>query len=1039
MKGGNWKVGFGFALGMAIAWSFSDLPIASPFVTTAQAQTTQDLGTSALNLLKQGQQLGKAKQYERAIDYFQRSLIIFRQIKNNEIEQIEPLILIAIGNCYINIGNIQEARKFLLESIEIAKKIGDRTTETQANDLLRILSQQYPLLMDQNRKTEADRLRSQGEQLYKTSRYHEAFQILEQSLQIYQEIQDYQGEATSINNLGAIHDSLSEYQKAINSYHKSLEIYQKIGNRYGESMSLNNLGNTYSHLREYQKALDFFEQALKVLRLIDDGESYRVAVLLNMGDVYRNRNQYLKAIDFYNQSLAISRKIGSADIETKSLNNLGIVYEALGQYQKAIDFCQQALAIAQKIGSAEIKAASFNNLGKLHTNLGQYQIAIDFSQQSLGIFRQIGNLYGEAVSLNNLSSVYSEIGQYQKAIDFSQQALSIARQMGTLDVETGAITNLSAAYGHLGEHQKSIDFSQQSLAIAKKISDLSGEATSLNNLASVYNSLKEYQKSINFYQRSLAITRQLGELSSEASALNNLGSVYDSLGEYQKSIDFYQQSLAIKKKIGDVSGEAITLNNIGAALNAQSHDELAILFFKQSIRIRESTRDNIKKLNKEEQQSFVNSIAYTYRNTAKLLLKQDRIIEAIQVLDLLKVQELEDYLKNIKGNDRTKQGLRLLPPEANISPQLSTINYQNIPEINRQLANQIQQLPKSEINRVPDYLKQIPQGSVLLYPLILDDRIELILFSPNTIPINRTVKIPKQELEALIKTFIGDINGQGNDATRKTARKLYEILIRPIEADLVAAQAETILYAPDGALRYIPLAALHDGKQWLAEKYRISNLIAYILTDFTPKPKTQPKVLAGAFGSKKKFGQLGLPSTIADVQAIARKFPNSTTLIEDNFSRKAIESQFPNHNIIHLGTHAEFNPGVADSSFILFGNGDKIRFSEITDWQLPNVDLIVLSACRSGVSEKLGTGVEILGFGYQMQKIGAKTAIATLWNVDDQSTQPLMEAFYSELQKGDVSVTEALHRAQISLIKSPDDRENHPKFWAGFFAIGNGL
>ncbi|MFN9535609.1 MAG: CHAT domain-containing protein, partial [Pseudanabaena sp.] len=179
-----------------------------------------------------------------------------------------------------------------------------------------------------------------------------------------------------------------------------------------------------------------------------------------------------------------------------------------------------------------------------------------------------------------------------------------------------------------------------------------------------------------------------------------------------------------------------------------------------------------------------------------------------------------------------------------------------------------------------------------------------------------------------------------------------------------------------------------------------------------------------------------LPATVREVQAIANSFQNSVTLIEEQFSRQAIESKFKNHNILHLATHAEFNSGAPDNSFIIFGNGDKIRLNEITDWQIPNIDLIILSACQTGVG-KLGSGVEILGFGYQVQKAGAKQAIASLWSVNDEGTQALMESFYDELKKGDVSSTEALHRAQVALIKSK--KYNHPNYWSAFFAIGNGL
>ena len=116
---------------------------------------------------------------------------------------------------------------------------------------------------------------------------------------------------------------------------------------------------------------------------------------------------------------------------------------------------------------------------------------------------------------------------------------------------------------------------------------------------------------------------------------------------------------------------------------------------------------------------------------------------------------------------------------------------------------------------------------------------------------------------------------------------------------------------------------------------------------------------------------------------------------------------------------------------------DKATISEIRDWSLSNIDLVVLSACQSGIGGKLGNGIEVLGLGYQMQAAGARVAIASLWKVDDQGTQLLMEVFYQELSKGNIPIVEALRRAQVSLIKSPS--YNHPYFWAAFFAIGNGL
>ncbi|MEE3716339.1 CHAT domain-containing protein, partial [Tumidithrix elongata RA019] len=510
-------------------------------------------------------------------------------------------------------------------------------------------------------------------------------------------------------------------------------------------------------------------------------------------------------------------------------------------------------------------------------------------------------------------------------------------------------------------------------------------------------------------------------------------------------LEYYQQALAIIKQVGDRSTEGKTLNNIGYTLNAQSQAEIAILFFKESVKVRESIRNDLKKLSREEQQSFTKTVADTYRTLADLLLKQGRVTEALQVLDLLKIQELEDYLKNVKGSDRTAKGVELLEPEKAISGQLLAISYEKIPELNRDLANKIQQLPKSEINKVPDYLQKLPQGAVLIYPLILDDRLEIIVFSANTLPVNRTVAIKKAEFEKLIADYRADLRDYTSIDVKDSSKKLYDILIKPIEADLKLAKATTILYAPDGKLRYIPLAALYDGKQWLVEKYRVNNLIAYSLFDPDSKPQANLRIFAGAFGGKggeTRFRFSGLPATISEVDRIAAIFTNTTKLIEGEFTATATKSKVVGQAIVHFATHAQFKSGSPLDSYVLFGDGSKVTLAEINEWNLKDTDLVILSACETGLGGS-GNGAEILGFGYQVQRAGAKASIASLWTVSDGGTQLLMESFYGNLQKGNVSMSTSLREAQLTMIRRPvkqgEINYNHPYYWSAFVLIGNGL
>ncbi|CAN1208817.1 hypothetical protein TUMEXPCC7403_01250 [Tumidithrix helvetica PCC 7403] len=894
----------------------------------------------------------------------------------------------------------------------------------------------------QDRKAEADRLLKVGNQQLAKSQYQEALQLCQSALDIYRSSDNRKSEGNTLIVLGCTNNYQGQHQKAIVFFQQSLAIAKQIGDRTGEVYSLIGLGSAYNYLGQFQKAFVFFQQSLAIAKQIGD-RSGEVYSLFGLGYAYGSLGQFQKAIDYSQQSLAIAKQIGNRKDEGYALIGLGSAYNYLGQLQKAVDLLQESLAIFNQIGNRDGEGWSLVNLGNSYSTLGQYYKAIDFWQQSLAIFKQTGNRYGEGLSLIGLGDAYNILGQYHKAIDFHQQSLAIFNQTGNHNSEGYSLIGIGNDYSALGQYHKAIDFYQQSLAIFKQTGNRYGEGLSLNNLGLAYSSLEQYHKAIDFYQQSLAIFKQIDNRYGEGMSLNNLGNEYVRLGQHQKAIDFYQQSLAIFKQTGNRHGEGFSLNNLGYLFAFQNQSELAILYYKQSVNVHESIRKDIRKLDKSEQKSYLETVSGSYKRLIELLLKQGRVIEALQVLDLLKVQELDDYLKNIKGNDRTSQGIRLLEPEKAMSSQLSAISYEKIPELNQKLANQIQQLPKSEIDKPPDYLQQFPQGTALLYPLILSDRIEIILFAANTPAIHRSVNIKKDDLEKLVTDFKnGLVEGRkdpSDDGFLEPAKKLYDILIKPVEADLKNAKTTTILYAPDGKLRYVPLTALYDGKQFLIENYAVNNLIAYILTDFTPKVSKQPSVLAGAFGGKKGeklFGQNALPASLVEVSEIGKSIENSKALTETNFSRQATEGQLPNYNILHLATHAEFKSGDPDNSFILFGNGDTLRLRGISELKMPNIDLIVLSACETAVV-KSGSGVEILGFGYQIQKAGAKSAIASLWSVSDAGTQKLMQAFYGYVKQGDRSKASALRQAQIDLIRGK--QFSHPYYWSPFILIGNGL
>ncbi len=977
---------------------------------SVQAQTNQARQNEGDLLFNQGNQQFQLSQFDVAFQSWQQALAIYREIQSRPREQA------ALGNlglAYLALGKYEKAIEYQLQSAELAKVMGDR--QGQANSFGNL-----------------------GNAYLSLGQSEKAAEYFVQSLAIARELKDRQIEGSTLGNLGIVYLNLGQYDKAIENQLLALDINRAIKDRLGEGKALGNLGAAYYALGKYDKAIEYQQQTLAIAREVKNRLS-EANSLGNLGATYNAFGKYDQAIDHYQQCLAITREIKDRRGEGVALGNLGVIYKNLGKYNQAIEYQMQYLAIAREIKDRQGEGEVLGNLGLTYVSLGKYDQAIEYQLQSLEIRREVKDRRGEGASLANLGIAYRNLGNYGKAIEYQLQSLAIAKEIKDRRGEGSILGNLGNSYHSSGKYEKAIEYQLQSLAIAREIKDRLSEGGALGNLGAPYYELGKYDKAIEYNLQYLAIAREIKDRSGEMYGQHTLGYAYNALKRSQEAMNSFQQALIISKEIGDRSLEGYALGSIGQVFSESKQTDLAILYYKQSINVREAIRKDIRKLNKEDQRSYLGTISSSYKKLAGLLLNQGRVMEALQVLDLLKVQELEDYLKNVKGSDRTTQGVRILEPEKAIGSQLVSISNEKGAELNRNLAGQIQQLPKAEINKVPDYLKQIPQGTVLLYPLILGDQLEIIFFSPNSLPISRTVKISKTKLESLISDYRAGLLDAGSEDVKDASKALYDVLIKPIEGELIAAKAETILYAPDGILRYVPLSALYDGKQWLTEKYKVSNLIAYSLSDFSPQPKNQPNILAGAFGGStgtKKFGQSALPATLTEVQAIAKSFPNSVTLSEDNFSRQAIESKFKNHNILHLATHAEFNTGSPNNSFIIFGNGDKIRLGEIADWQIPNIDLIILSACQTGVG-KLGDGVEILGFGYQVQKAGAKNAIASLWSVNDEGTQALMEAFYRELKKGDITSTEALHRAQVALIKSP--KYNHPNYWSAFFAIGNGL
>ncbi|MCF2145847.1 CHAT domain-containing protein [Desmonostoc muscorum LEGE 12446] len=659
------------------------------------------------------------------------------------------------------------------------------------------------------------------------------------------------------------------------------------------------------------------------------------------------------------------------------------------------------------------------------------------------------------------------------------------------------LTTSRCASRHLGEKAQALPQNNQLSEIER-----------LNEEAIKQSQQGQSQQALQRLEKALAISREYGERSWEAVTFNNIGRVYQTQRKYSEALQSYQQAILINKELGDLVRLGKTYSNVGYLFDIQNKRELAILFYKGCVINREKARLNPSTLTAPQPDAYSITVSQTYRILGERLLKQKRIPEAQRTMDLLKVEELEEYLQNVPGNQRTAKGIDIVAEEKPIKHKLDqtvdnaivlgkeltklrkiplqerssqqkqrieqlVLNQQQLlDEFNKFLDSplvraQIEQISRTarrqnldleSLNQIRDNLARLPQKSALLYPLILKDSLELVLVTPDSPPIHRTVAVTGENLHETIGDFRQALINPSQNI-KAPARQLYNWLIKPIEKDLKLSGTQTLIYAPDDQLRYIPLTALYDGKQWLVQRFGVNHITSASLTNLnTPKQSTL-RVLAGAFTKgnyqikvgNRQVAFAGLPFATREVESLAAAVPETKKLLDDAFTPGVTVPQMDDYTIVHLATHAAFVVGKPEDSFILFGNGDRVNFRNVATWSLPNVDLVVLSACETGLGGKLGNGEEILGFGYQMQQTGARAAIASLWSVDDGGTQALMSAFYNILSSEKLTKTEALRQAQISLITGNSKAKNdntpatrvsnfsHPYYWAPFILIGNGL
>jgi len=305
----------------------------------------------------------------------------------------------------------------------------------------------------------------------------------------------------------------------------------------------------------------------------------------------------------------------------------------------------------------------------------------------------------------------------------------------------------------------------------------------------------------------------------------------------------------------------------------------------------------------------------------------------------------------------------------------------------------------------------------LVYIFPHEENLELLLVLPEADPVHIVQpQVPLATLTPALNEFrlqISHATQSGRSLT--AAQHLYQWIVAPLEATLAAHDVDTLIFCVGQGVRSAPLAALHDGNQFLVERYGVAVIPAFSLTDSHHIRVSQTQVLA--MGASEFRGLIPLPAVPVELAAIAQDLWQGEVFLNQDFTYANLQQQLDSglFSIVHLATHAAFQPGDPDQSYIQLWQGDRLHLDEVRNlaWSDRPVELLVLSACQTALGDREAE----LGFAGLSFNAGVKSTLASLWYVNDLGTLALMREFYWQLAQPDVKTkAEALRRAQVAMI-----------------------
>jgi CHAT domain-containing protein/Tfp pilus assembly protein PilF len=732
---------------------------------------------------------------------------------------------------------------------------------------------------------------------------------------------------------------------------------------------------------------------------------------IDTGQQYFNDGRFADALDAWDSALAEYRLKNDKSGEARVLMYKAGAYLSMGQGHKAIGSLKSALALAEAAGDKRLAAQVAGSLGTAYLLANRVDEARTLLENAVAEERADGRPGSAAVTGNNLGSLLASQGESDAAIAVFQQAISDANAAGNGALAAKGRVNIArvlveskrekealAELDHVTRETEALPSSHDKayvlISIGRLYSRLAGsdrsEIDNMDQLA--YQTLNE----------AADVARSVDDERGMSYAYGYLGALYE---QEERAEDAMKYTYMALQRLQEIQAPEIRYRwewQEARLLRAEGNTDAAISAYQRAI-------SDLQKIRPELVAGYMGRRGDFREETGQLYLG---------LADLL--------LKRAATHAGTPAG------EADLRAVRSTVELLKGAE----LADYFQDDCVAALKAKTTGVDSLGEHTAAIYPIILPDRLEILLSLPDGMK-RYSVPVGAAELNEGINSFRALLEKRTTNQYRRDAMKIHAWLIQPLEKDLQAQHIDTLVFVPDGALRTIPLAALYDGEDFLIARYAVATIPGLTLTDPRPLPRENIQLLvAGLTDSVQGFPPL--PNVGREITQIHDIYGGmlleNTGFTLSNFQKDLAEKPY---SIVHVASHGKFQKDAQDT-FLLTYDG-KLSMDTLqgnmasTTYREQPVELLTLSACQTAV----GDDKAALGLGGVAVKAGARSALATLWYINDQASSILITDFYEDLKKPDVSKAQALQQAQLKLLK--DHRYDHPSYWSPFLLIGNWL